>query len=60
MAVLGHTFLVDRHWPHRLVRAEVDLGADEIRVHALRRRAPREQPLLTQIPYHWPRRALRE
>jgi hypothetical protein len=56
MTLLGHTFPVDRHWPHRLVRAEVDLTADEIRVHALRRREPAHQPLLRSLPYSLPPR----
>jgi hypothetical protein len=28
--VLGRAFEVDRHWAHRLVRAEVDLDAGQI------------------------------
>jgi hypothetical protein len=56
IALLGRTFSIDRHWPHRLVRAEVDLTADEIRVHALRRRNPTDQPLLRRLPYVLPTR----
>jgi transposase len=52
--LLGRTFPVDRHWPHRLVRAEVDLDSDVIRFHALRRREPNEQPLLHTVDYHFP------
>lgn len=52
---LGHTWLVDPHWCHRLVRAEVDLHQHEIRCFALRRTAPAEQPLLQVLPYHYPR-----
>lgn len=55
LAVLGHEWLVDRHWCHRLVRAEVDLQANEIRCTALRRRDPEAQPLLTVLPYRYPR-----
>src|SRR5207253_825877 len=40
VTVLGHTFDVDVLWPGRLVRADVDLDAGEIRFHALRRREP--------------------
>lgn len=54
--LLGRTFPVDRHWPHRLVRAEVDLDTGEIRCYALRRRRPEDQPLLTRLPYELPRR----
>lgn len=49
--VLGRTFEVDRHWPYRLVRAEIDLTAGSIRFHALRRRDPTDQPLLREHPY---------
>lgn len=54
--VLGHRFPVSRDWPHRLVRAEVDLDRDRIRFHALRRRAPTEQPLLAEVSHHLPRK----
>lgn len=58
LTFLGHTWLVDPYWCHRLVRAEVDLGHQEIRCFALRRNAPTEQPLLRVLPYHYPRRDL--
>jgi len=54
--LLGHQFEVDAHWPHRLVRAEVDLDAGRIRFHALRRREPDQQPLLCEVAYRLPRR----
>ena len=54
-ALLGHTFLVDPHWPHRLVRAEVRLPHGPIRFFALRRRDPARQPLLREVPYHLPK-----
>lgn len=38
--LLGRTFDADPGWPHRLVRCEVDLSAETIRFHALRRRDP--------------------
>lgn len=37
VSLLGHTFMVDRSWPHHLVRAHVDLTAQQIRFFALRR-----------------------
>jgi hypothetical protein len=49
--LLGHVFDVDLHWPHRLVRAEVDLDHKSIRFFALRRRDPSAQPLLKELPY---------
>jgi putative transposase len=53
---LGHTFFVDNNWPHRLVRAEVDLDAGFIAFYALRRRDPTAQPLLRTIDYRLPQR----
>ena len=50
--VLGKSFPVSNTWPHRLVRCEVDFTTDRIRFHALRRRAPKEQPLLRSTTYH--------
>jgi hypothetical protein len=52
--VLGHSYPVDKHWPHRLVRCEVDFIHHQIRFIALRRRAPDQQPLLRELPYHRP------
>lgn len=54
VSLLGHAFLVAAHWPHRLVRCEVDLDAGCIRFYALRRRAPEHQPLLREVPYRLP------
>ncbi len=61
-SVLGHRFPVAEHWPHRLVRAEVDLDNECIRFYALRRREPTLQPLLCSHSYVFPRRrfSLRE
>jgi transposase-like protein len=58
--LLGRHFEVDATWPHRLVRAEVDLDAGRIRFYALRRRDPTRQPLLRELPYSLPRRRFRE
>ena len=52
--VLGHTFLADTTWPHRLVRCEVLLDRDCIQFFALRRRQPSFQPLLNHVAYHFP------
>lgn len=51
---LGHRLEVDAQWVHRLVRAEVDLEAQQIRCYRLRRRAPDEQPLVRTIKYVFP------
>lgn len=58
VTLLGRRWPIDPHWCHRLVRAEVDLGRQEIRCFALRRSAPTDQPLLATLPYHYPRRDL--
>jgi len=58
--LLGHTFTVDRHWLHRLVRAEVDLNANQLCFFALRRREPTDQPLLNEVPYTLPQKRFKE
>jgi len=60
ISLLGHTFAVDRHWLHRLVRAEVDLDANQLRVFALRRREATDQPLLKELPYTLPKKPFKE
>jgi hypothetical protein len=49
--LLGRAFDVDRLWPHRLVRAEVELGVGIIRFVALRRREPNDQPVLREVAH---------
>ncbi len=58
--LLGHTWTVDLHRPHSLVRAEVDFDANRIRFYALRRREPRSQPLLKTVRYRFPRSGFQE
>ena len=50
--VLGRSFEVDPHWLNRLVRVEVDLDGDKIRIYRLRRREPQDQPLLKELDHH--------
>ena len=50
--MLGRVFEVDRHWLNRLVRVEVDLDEDTIRIYRLRRREPQVQPLLKGLHHH--------
>jgi len=59
VSLLGRRFPVDPHWPHRLVRAEVDLDYHRIRFFALRRREPSDQPLLAEHSYSLPRHRFR-
>ena len=54
--LLGRTFHVDQHWPHRLVRCEVDFTHQRIRFYALRRRDPARQPLLRELAYPRPQK----
>jgi len=58
--LLGRHFEVDALWPTRLVHAEVELDAGQIRFHALRRRNPPHQPLLREVAYRLPRRRFQE
>jgi hypothetical protein len=51
--ILGQPFLVDRSWPHRLVRCELTLPQGDLRFYALRRRQPDEQPLLRQVAHRF-------
>lgn len=58
--LLVREFFVHRHWLHRLVRAEVDLDTRCINFFALRRRDPKDQPLLRSVSYSPPQRHFRE
>ena len=58
--VLGRAFEVDPHWLNRLVRVEVDLDGGKIRIYRLRRREPRDQPLLKELHHHITRRKFSE
>ena len=60
VSLLGRAFGVSRNWPHRLVRAEVNLSESRIDFYALRRRDPSYQPLLKSIDYQFPKRPFLE
>jgi hypothetical protein len=47
--VLGRVFEVGERWLNRLVRVEVDLDEDKLRIYRLRRREPKDQPLLKEL-----------
>jgi len=49
--VLGQRFAVDPRWPHRLVRAEVDLDGGTITFYRLRRREPADQPVIRVVEH---------
>jgi putative transposase len=56
VSMLGHTYLGSNMWCNRLVRAEVDLSAGEIRIYSLRRRDPHNHALLNTHPYQTPKK----
>ena len=60
VTLLGRTFEVSKTWPHRLVRAHVNLSEGHIEFYALRRRDPSYQPLLKSVEYHFPKRPFKE
>jgi putative transposase len=58
--LLGRTWRVSEVWPHRLVRAEVDLSKGRIRFFTLRRREPKSQPLVLEVRHRLPQRRFQE
>ena len=60
VSVLGHTYLASRTWAQRLVRVEVDLTSGRLRIYALRRRDPQQQPLLKAHRYQTPKKLFHE
>jgi putative transposase len=58
--VLGQRWQVSENWPHRLVRVEVDLSRERLRFYTLRRRDPKSQPLVLEVPYQLPQRRFHE
>ena len=60
ISLLGHTFDASSLWVHRLVRADVDLTQQQIRIHALRRKDPHNHLLLAKHPYQPPTKRFHE
>jgi transposase-like protein len=60
VVVLGQRWQVSESWPHRLVRVEVDLTEKRLRFYTLRRRDPKSQPLVLDVPYQLPQRRFQE
>jgi hypothetical protein len=58
--LFGRTWSLGEVWPHRLVRAEVDLDKDKIRFFRLRRREPTSQPQILEVDYRLPNRGFQE
>lgn len=46
LQLLRQTIAVTKHWPHRLVRCELDPLTQQVQIYALRRRQPDTQPHL--------------
>jgi hypothetical protein len=60
VTLLGRTWSLPEVWPHRLVRAEVDLDHDKIRFFRLQRREPGSQPQILEVGYRLPKRGFQE
>lgn len=54
VVLLGNEYLIAKNWLNRLVRCEVDLTENKIRVYGLRRADPENQPLLKEWEYRLP------
>jgi hypothetical protein len=60
VSLLGHTYEVSPNWTNRLIRSEVQFDEKQIRFHALRRREPAWQPMLSRQIYQPPTRHFTE
>jgi hypothetical protein len=58
--LMGHRFVADPHWSHRLVRAEIDLDAQKIVFYALRRSDPHNHFVLKEVQHALPERHFME
>lgn len=58
--LLGRRFSVSDLWLYRLVRCEVNLGARQISIFALRRSSPEHHELIKALPYIPPTKAFVE
>lgn len=54
ITLLGHRWPINTQWIHRLVRCEVNFEHEKVLFYGLRRRDPRDQPLLATFPYRFP------
>jgi hypothetical protein len=57
---LGHKWPIDDMWIHRLVRIEIDLTGETVRIFRLRRREPADQPLIQNFAYRVVRKPFHE
>jgi len=58
--LLGRTWPLGQVWPNRLVRCEVDLDHDKLRVFTLRRKDPTSQPQILEVDYRLPARGFQD
>jgi hypothetical protein len=52
LVICAQRLRVSRPWAHRLVRCELDVQRQRVRIHGLRRRDPLHQPFLRELPLH--------
>jgi hypothetical protein len=60
LEVMGHRWILPTAGSHRLVRAELDLTANEISFYRLRRREPDVHEYLGTAEYHFPNKPFKE
>jgi putative transposase len=60
VSLLGRTWPLGQVWPNRLVRCEVDLDHDKLRVFTLRRKDPTHQPQILEVDYRLPARGFQD
>ena len=60
VSILGHDYATQPTWVRRLVRAELHLTEGKLRIYALRRRDPHQQPLLKTHRYKTPNKPFQE
>jgi hypothetical protein len=60
VSLLGRTWPLGQVWPSRLVRCEVDLDHDKLRVFTLRRKDPTAQPRILEVDYRLPARGFQD
>jgi putative transposase len=60
VSLLGKNWVLAQVWPNRLVRCEVDLDTNKIRVFTLRRKEPGSQPQILEVDYRLPNRGFQD
>lgn len=60
VTLLGRTWDLGQVWPNRLVRCDVDLDQDQLRLFLLRRKDPTSQPKILEVDYRLPNRGFQD